>query len=204
MRSVGKQSFCILAALLLSVGLYGCGSDVGPPGSDGLEKVGASVTVSIEPTYLDEFTLDVDAIQDQCVSPEGKPEGPEPFTRHGADAVFTVNYLTADPGPLTIDEYEIEFYNSTPGTPPIQHVHTFQTINLTAEGEFRIPVVFIDLDRKNDYGDDMLSGMYPQGTERDHPRYDAQYAFRGQNQYGDDFTLRANVQFYIGWYDYCP
>jgi len=226
-----KIGASIGAAALILVGMAGCGSEVGSPGTDNLEKIGMNIATRVAPTYLDEENvIDVDISMDICDQTD-QDITVEDFTRHGANAEFNVKWLSPDPGPVTIDRYTVDFTNLVPGTPPIASYERFESFSLTAPGEVSFPVDFIDLDRKlqllNDYLDVDSRGnaIYPEangiagcnvGTSagenlyylvclqsNDYPAYAAKYRFYGKNMYGEDFKLEATVNFFVGNYNNC-
>src|SRR6266849_5753642 len=70
----GRQSLVVLGLLGMTLGVLGCSGDIGGSGQcGGSNDSDACVRiVTVEPTYLDQTTSSVDAVQDTC--PSGTPE----------------------------------------------------------------------------------------------------------------------------------
>lgn len=211
-----KKGYVLLFLLYIaamSIILSGCGSGAGAPGSKGTEDTGVILEGQIVGLYLDLNTDDVDAFQADC-DPDPATVEPEEFTAHQAEVTFTASLInqnpTIKPGTLYIDKYTVEYKrsNDSLGAPPIEKDTRFQSItivpplsgpNMTIT-ETR--VMLVDLPRKDQYYDDVVSGRYSY-----HPayinNYTAIYTFYGKNDYGENFTLKAQMDFQIGAYDYC-
>lgn len=202
----------ILYIAAMSVILSGCGSGAGAPGSKGIEDTGVQVSAVVSGLYLGEDTYSVDVFQDICE--EGPPPVYENFTDHQAEVTFFASLInpnpTIQPGILYIDKYTIEYRrsNDSLGAPPIEQDTRFETLIITppqsgtGTTSSTWTIKLIDLVRKEKYGDDVLSGRYDYHLAYIN-NYTAIYTFYGQNEYGEDFSVKTQVDFQIGWFDYC-
>ena len=206
-------SACVL---VFAAFLWGCGggsSGPGSPGSDGSEKTGVKLDASITPMYLGGNTYSVDVFQDICE--EGPPPEYEEFTDHNAQLMINARLVNPDStfqaGTLYIEKYTVKYKrsNDSLGAPPILTDTRFTSIVITpptagSEGAIttETTVIFVDLLRKEQYGDNVLTGQYYSGLAYIN-NYTAIYTFEGQNEFGDDFSFQAQVDFQIGWFDYC-
>jgi hypothetical protein len=200
-----------ICCLLAAVFLLGCGGGAGSPGSKGTEDTGVVIEATIIPSYLNANTYSVDTFRDIC--DPGPPPEPEAFTDHNATAVITARLLnpngTASVGVLYIEKYTVEFRRSSDsiGAPPIQGDTRFKTIVIlppTGGGvsEVQDTVILVDLIRKEQYRSNVTSGQYNSGMAYIN-NYTAIYTFEGKNEYGKNFTFKAQTDFQIGWFDYC-
>ena len=201
-----------VCCLLLTVFLWGCGSGPGSPGSTGSEDTGIIVDAQVTGLYNGVETNSVDAFRE--VRDPGPPPTFEIFTDHQATATFTARLVNPDTtfqvGNLYIDKYTVEFRRSTDsvGAPPIESDKRFQTITITAPvgaGTTTVTVsglILVDLIRKDQYANDMLSGRYSSGLSYIN-NYTAIYTFYGKNDFGKEFTIKAEMNFAIGDFDYC-
>ena len=197
---------------LLAVFLWGCGSGPGSPGSTGSEDTGINVSAQVAGLYLSTATSSVDAFQDLCDA--GPPEVYETITDHQATVTFTATLLnpntTFDVGNLYIEKYTIKFKRSTDsiGAPPIESDTRFVTIPITAPSGLGTTTVtatieLVDLVRKLQYADDMLSGTYNAAGPAYINNYTAIFTFYGKNDFGKEFTVKAQMNFQIGDFDNC-
>ena len=199
--------------LLLPLMFMGCGSGSGSPGSKGTEDTGVIVDAIIVPVYLGANTNSVDVIQSVC--DPGPPPEFEPFTTHSAAVTFTARLINPDPtiqpGTLYVEKYTIKYFrnNDSIGAPPIETYEGFETITITPplEGEGAITevtttLVFVDLVRKDQYAEDILSGQYDSSLALIN-NYTAFYTFQGKNEYGEKFKFEAQVGFEIGSFLNC-
>ncbi len=216
-----KKSYFLLFifyCLLFTVFLWGCGGgNPGSPGSQGCEDVGLKCDATITPTYLGKDTYSVDVFQQICdpgdPGPPPKPPKYEEFTDHGATITVNVTLLnpntTFPAGTLYIEKYTVEFRRSTDsiGAPPIQSDTRYKTIVITPPtgtgvSTVKFSGILVDLIRKDKYNDDVLSGQYSYGLAYIN-NYTATYTFEGQSQYGDRFTIKAQTDFQIGYFNNC-
>ena len=209
-----KKNRCFLFAvccLLSTVFLWGCGGGSGSPGSKGTEDTGVEVDATITPLYLNENTYSVDVFQDIC--DPGPPPEVEDFTDHSATLSMTARLInpnaTFQAGTLYVEKYTVEFRRSADslGAPPIQTDTRYKTIVIPApagSGTTTVEdtVILVDLIRKDQYADDITSGRYNSGMAYLN-NYTALYTFVGKNEYGEDFTFKAQTDFQIGWFSYC-
>jgi len=206
-----RTAYILIGAwcLLLPLMFMGCGgSGSGSPGSKGTEDTGVIVDAIIIPTYLGGNTNSVDAFRGIC------DEDPEPFTTHSALVEFTARLInpapTIQPGNLYIEKYTIRYYRNSDsiGAPPIETDTRFKTIVITPplEGTGTTAVsdtiFFVDLVRKDQYAEDMLSGQYDSSMAYIN-NYTAIITFQGKNEYGEDFKIEAQTDFEIGNFDNC-
>jgi hypothetical protein len=63
-------------------------------------------------------------------------------------------------------------------------------------------LTLVDLVRKLQYQDDVLSGRYSSAPAYIN-NYTAVYTFYGKNDFGENFTIKATMNFQIGDFDYC-
>ena len=199
--------YCLLSAVFL----WGCGGGSGSPGSKGTEDTGVEVDAIVTPLYLNENTYSVDIVQDIC--DPGPPPEIEDFTDHNATLSLTARLInpntTFQAGNLYIEKYTVEFRRSADslGAPPIQTDTRYKTIVIAAPAGSGITtvddtVILVDLIRKDQYLSDVTSGQYNSGMAYLN-NYTAVYTFEGKNEYGEKFTLKAQTDFQIGWFDYC-
>jgi hypothetical protein len=176
----------------------------------GTEDTGVVIDASVVGLYLGESTNSVDAFFDIC--DVGPPEVPEVFTDHQAEVTFTASLInpnpTIKPGTLYIDKYTVEYKrsNDSLGAPPIEMDTRYDTIIIapplsgTGATSITTTVTLIDLVRKEKYYDDILSGRYNYHSAYIN-NYTAIYTFYGKNEYGENFTIKTQMNFQIGWFD---
>ena len=208
-----KNKFLVFAVycLLSAVFLCGCGGGAGSPGSEGTEDTGVEVDATITPVYLGANTYSVDAFQVVC--DEGPPPVVEDFTDHNATLSMTARLInpstTFQAGTLYVEKYKVEFRRSSDsiGAPPIQSDTRYKTIVIAAPTGTGVTtvedtVILVDLIRKDQYKADVTSGQY-NSTSASLNNYTAIYTFEGKNEYGKDFTFKAQTDFQIGSFNYC-
>jgi hypothetical protein len=175
----------------------------------------ASITclnvTGIVPTYLDEDTSNVDALQDQCRDPmTGAITGIEPFTDHNA-LVTLVNkqFPTTQPTDRAFDigitGYSVTYTLNQPcptgavGCPPLTTLISGESIFVAAGETVTVTLPFVPISRKTQYvqaGGDL--GNAP-------PSYTATYTFTAQAiGVNDTFTVRGSAQFTIADFNNCP
>jgi hypothetical protein len=215
-----KRSFFLLSfiVILSSVFLYGCGGGgPGSPGSDGSEKTGVILDATLAPTYLGANTNSVDAFQNPDCDGDPTTNDPESFTDHSATLTVNARLLnpnaTFQPGNLHIEKYTIKYFRSSDSitAPPIETDVRFVSIPITPPTAPSTPsastlvtatVSFADLVRKDNYSDDMLSGIYSSSLAFIN-NYTAVYKFEGKNDFGEKFSFEVQADFQIGNFDYC-
>ena len=199
--------YCLLFTLLL----WGCGDGPGSPASKGSEDTGVMLEATIIPTYNGTDTYSVDAFQQVCT--EGPPPVYEVITDHAAKVTISSRLLnptsTFQPGTLYIEKYTVEFRRSTDsiGAPPIESDTRYKSIIITppsgaGTNTLEDTLILVDLTRKDKYATDMLSGMYTSGSAYLN-NYTAIYTFEGKNQFGKEFSFKAQVDFQIGNFNNC-
>lgn len=199
--------YCLLLVIIAS----GCGGGPGSPGSSGSENTGIKVDASVQGLYQGDPTYSVDAFQDICDL--GPPPVYEVFTDHNATVTFTARLInpgsTFQAGKLYIEKYTVEFRRSSDsiGAPPIESDTRYKTIEIPAptggsEVTVTTDIILIDLLRKAQYAEDMFSPMYSSGPAYLN-NYTAIFTFYGQNEFGENFKVKAQMDFQIGNFDNC-
>jgi hypothetical protein len=206
-----KRNYILLFAgyfSLLAILLAGCGGGgPGSPGSSGSENTG----VALSATVVGAATNSVDAFQDIC--DPGPPPVYEVFTDHQATVTFTARLLNPDTtfqvGKLYVEKYTVELRRSSDsiGAPPIESDTRYQTIEIPAPlgaGEVTVTtdIILVDLIRKLQYASDMLSGRY-NALSAYLNNYTAIFTFEGQNEYGENFKVKTQMNFQIGNFNNC-
>jgi len=210
-----KQRYYILLFIFLFfLSQASCGKQPGQPGSAG--DTGLILSATLTPHYNGTDTYSVDVHQEVC--DPGPPPVLEIFTDHNAVATFTATLerpdLTVLPGTLYIQQYTIDFYRSSDsvGAPPIASDRRFMTIVIpppavgsTTPTTVTATLVLVDLTRKLQYYNDMLTGQFTSALNNTDliNNYTAVYTFYGQNDFGDSFSIQATTNFQIGLFDYC-
>jgi hypothetical protein len=210
-----KRNYFLLFSgycLLLAIILVGCGGGgPGSPGSSGSENTGVMVDASVVGSYNGVATNSVDAFPDQCGTPPATT--PEFFADHQATVTFTARLLNPDAtfqaGKLYIEKYTVELRRSTDslGAPPIESDTRYNTIEIPApigasEVTVTTNIILVDLLRKDQYAVDMLSGRYSSGQAYLN-NYTAIFTFYGQNQFGENFKIKTQMDFQIGNFNNC-
>ena len=210
-----KKNYYVLIAgycLLLAILLVGCGGGgPGSPGSSGSENTGIKVDASVQGLYQGEATYSVDVVQVICEA--GPPPVYEVFTDHQSAVTFTARLINPDStfqaGKLYIEKYTVEFRRSTDsiGAPPIESDTRYKTIEIPppvggAALTVETDIILVDLIRKDQYLEDMLSGRYSSSLAYIN-NYTAIFTFYGQNEFGENFKIKAQMDFQIGNFDYC-
>jgi len=207
-----KRNYILLFAgycLLLVIITSGCGGGgPGSPGSSGSENTGIKVDASVEGLYLNDITYSVDAFQAIC-----EDGSDELFTDHQATVTFTARLInpgsTFQAGKLYIEKYTVEFRRSSDsiGAPPIESDTRFKTIEIPAPigaGEVIVEtdILLVDIIRKAQYSEDMLSGRYSPMPYYIN-NYTAIFTFKGQNEFGESFKVKTQMDFQIGNFNHC-
>jgi hypothetical protein len=200
-----------VCCLLLAVFLWGCGNGPGSPGSSGSEDTGVIVDAIVVPQYNGVTTSSVDAFQDECGTPPNTT--PEFYADHQVIVTFTARLVnpntTFEIADLHIEKYTIEFRRSTDsiGAPPIESDTRFRSITITAPVGAGTTVVtdtlsFVDLIRKIQYANDMLSGRYGSNPVVVN-NYTAILTFEGKNDFGKEFKIKTQTDFQISDFNNC-
>ena len=210
-----KRNYFLLFAgyfSLLAILLAGCGGGgPGSPGSSGSEDTGIMVDASVAGSYNGAATNSVDAFPDQCGTPPNTTD--EFFADHQATVTFTARLLNPgsdfQAGKLYIEKYTVEFRRSSDsiGAPPIESDTRYQTIEIPAPigaGEVTVTtdIILVDLIRKTQYREDMLSGRYSPMPYYIN-NYTAIFTFKGQNEFGESFKVKTQMDFQIGSFNHC-
>jgi hypothetical protein len=203
---------CLFLIMVFSLLQVSCGSQAGAPGSEG--DTGIKINAVVTPSYNASSSYSVDVFQDLC--DPGPPPVFEVFTDHSAVVDITATpvnpLLDIQPGDLYVEEYTVDFYRSSDsvGAPPILSDRRFMSFTIPAPapgGEVTVSatVILIDLPRKEQYANDMLSGQYTSALSGIAfiNNYTAVYTFYGKNEFGTHFSFTATTNFQIGSFDYC-
>ena len=200
--------FPILGVLLSLVFiLAGCGG--GTTGS-GEAYSGSVLTVEyISGYYNDDYTDEVDVWRDPDCNDDGKTDDPEFYSNHDAAIKISNKSRPNEPGTATdivIEKYTIEYRISetdAPGAPVLSSRTVYQTLYLPADEEPEEQYIdLVDLDTKSEFRTQWEQGSHD--PFQDLPvRYQVFYTFYGQNVFGKDVTITANINITIGDYDYC-
>jgi hypothetical protein len=208
-QQVLKSLFLVVLLLASCSSPSDDGAGGGCGGSD------ASITclnvTSIVPTYLDEDTSNVDALQDQCRDPvTGEITGIEPFTDHNADVTlvnkqFPTSTSTDRAFDIGITGYSVTYTLNQPcptgavGCPPLTTLTSGDSIFIAAGETVTVTLPFVPISRKTQYvqaGGDL--GNAP-------PSYTATYTFTAHTiDANDTFTVQGSAQFTIADFDNCP
>ena len=172
---------------------------------------GVMVDVTISPIYLGLFTYSVDAFRDIC--DEGPPEVWEFFGTHYSAITFNARLINPStelhPSSLNIEKYTIKYYPTTDsiGAPPIETDTRFFALEITPPTGTNVTTVsttgvFLDLNRKIQYANDIASGSYSSASFGLN-NYKAVYRFEGKNVFGDRFCFEGEAHFEIANFDNC-
>ncbi|RKY00082.1 MAG: hypothetical protein DRP55_06285, partial [Spirochaetes bacterium] len=110
---------------------------------------------------------------------------------------------------IVIEKYTIEYRISetdAPGAPVLSSRTVYKTIYLPVLEEGEDPeehyIDLVDLDTKSEFRTQWEQGSHD--PFQDLPvRYQVFYTFYGQNVFGKDVTITANINITIANYDYC-
>jgi hypothetical protein len=205
--------FGLFLILMCALFQASCGSQPGAPGSEG--DTGVKLDAMVTPFYNGGNAYSVDVAQEIC--DPGPPPVFEVFTDHAVVLDITATLerpdLNIQPGNLYVEEYTIDFYRSSDsvGAPPILSDRRFASLVIpvpTAGGgsvSVTTTLVLVDLPRKDQYYNDMLSGQYSSALSglAFINNYTAVYTFYGKNEFGTHFKFTATTNFQIGDFDYC-
>ena len=175
----------------------------------------ASITclnvTNIVPTYLDEATTNVDALQDQCRDPvTGAITGIEPFEDHNAlvtleNKQFPTTQPTDRAFDIGITGYSVTYTLNQPcptgavGCPPLTTLTSGESIFIAAGETVTVTLPFVPISRKTEY-------VQAGGNLRNAPpSYTATYTFTAQTiGVNDTFTVQGSAQFTIADFNNCP
>jgi hypothetical protein len=206
----------VLKGLFLVVLLLAsCSSPSDDGAGGGCGGSDASITclnvTSIVPTYLDEDTSNVDALQDQCRDPvTGEITGIEPFTDHNADVTlvnkqFPTSTSTDRAFDIGITGYSVTYTLNQPcptgavGCPPLTSITSGASIVIPAGQTVTVTLPFVRLSTKNEY---VLAGGELRNAA---PSYTATYTFTAETIGAiDTFTVQGSAQFTITDFNNCP
>ena len=175
----------------------------------------ASITclnvTSIVPTYLDEDTSNVDALQDQCRDPvTGAITGIEPFTDHNAlvtlvNQQFPTTTATDRAFDIGIIGYSVTYRLNQPcpaaarGCPALTTLTSPESIVIPVGQTVTVTLPFVPLSTKNEYVQE--GGKLGIAA----PSYSATYTFTAHTiGVNDTFTVQGSAQFTITDFNNCP
>jgi hypothetical protein len=206
----------VLKGLFLVVLLLAsCSSPSDDGAGGGCGGSDASITclnvTSIVPTYLDEDTSNVDALQDQCRNPvTGEITGIEPFTDHNADVTlvnkqFPTSTSTDRAFDIGITGYSVTYTLNQPcptgavRCPPLTTLISGDSIFVAAGQTVTVTLPFVPISRKTEY-------VQAGGELRNAPpSYTATYTFSAHTIGANDtFTVQGSGQFTIADFNNCP
>ena len=196
--------------------LLGCG-DFDAPGSD---KSGSLFNIeSIDPTYFDESTRQVDVVRSICSTGDEEPD-PEPYTDHLADVTLSNrplnNSIQQTASTIYVDSYQLRYVPVTQGSPPLPSSNVIQIAEFvglepctpysSCEGETISQIEFVPVEEKNVLYDYLYG---PGGTcelatgQGCQLQYNIYYTFFGENDYGYEVSASGGTFFYVSNYDNC-
>jgi hypothetical protein len=208
----------VLKGLFLVVLLLAsCSSPSDDGAGGGCGGSDASITclnvTGIVPTYLDEDTSNVDALQDQCRDPvTGEITGIEPFTDHNADVTlvnkqFPTSTSTDRAFDIGITGYSVTYTLNQPcpaapsQCPPLTGFTTGETIVIPAGSDVTVTLPFVPLSVK----DQFVNAVGANRVRAAVPSYTVTYTFTAHTIGANDtFTVQGNAQFTITDFDNCP
>ena len=208
-QQVLKGLFLVVLILASCSGPDDDGAGGGCGGSD------ASITclnvTNIVPTYLDEATTNVDALQDVCTrDPVTGAVTLEPFGDHNAlvtlvNKQFPTSTATDRAFDIGITEYSVTYTLNQPcptgavGCPPLTTLITGASIVVAAGQTVTVTLPFVPISRKTQYvqaGGDLRNAP---------PSYTATYNFTAHTIGANDtFTVQGSAQFTIADFNNCP
>lgn len=196
-----KRYFFLLTAYCLLLVLAGCGGGgPGSPGSSGSEDTGIrinSVTITTD-------SPDLDANIHLC-PPDFTEAEPGLFRD---DATITINASRLnpnsdfDPFPSSVEECTITYLksNDDPSSPTIEAWTVFPNCTIN-EGSNSCLVNLIDIQRKVDFFDDVVSGRNT--PDKIPTRYAAKYDCIMKNNLGKKQSFQIELEIFLADFDLC-
>jgi hypothetical protein len=181
--------------------LGGCGGKGGAPGSSGSSTTGVLIqSVSV---FKDEGPdLDVFACAACC---DGEPE--PGLIREDATLLIGATALnpnvTFDPFPASLEECTITYKKSDddPSSPIIDSWRIFPNCTLIDQEENACGVNLLDIQRKNDFWNDIVSGL---NIPRNMPtRYIAVFNCTYKNIFAETGRLQVEYEIFLADFDLC-
>ena len=203
-RLAGRQGLVVLGLLGMALGVLGCdGGSVGGSGQcGGANDSDACVRiVTIEPTYLDQTTSNVDVVQGTC--PSGAPES---FADHNATVTLSNLPLpgvgpTADTS-VTLQDFSVRYsLNACPAGATCPALDTLtvapgQTVTIPPISSVTVTLPFVSLAKKSEY-------VSKGGSLLAYPSYTATYTITGTDSFHNSVSVQGSAQFTIGDFDNC-
>jgi len=200
----GRQSLVVLGLLGMTLGVLGCdGGSVGGSGQcGGSNDSDACVrVVTVEPTYLDQTTSNVDVVQVTCPN-----NTPEPFTDHAAAVTLSNSPLpgvgpTADTS-VTLQDFSVRYsLNACPAGATCPALDTLtvapgQTVTISPNSSVTVTLPFVSLAKKFEY-------VSKAGSLLAYPSYTATYTITGTDSFHNSVSAQGSAQFTIGAFDHC-
>lgn len=194
-----------LAGVGLAAVLYACGEVGGAGQCNGVDVLGACMTIqSIAPQDgSGESTNDVDAFQNPDCDGDATTSDSEPFTSHTAVVTLTMDLMpnvTSPPAPefVTIEGYSVTYTPSPTNTvsaPPLTGQTFGETIKIGAGETVEAELEMVPLQIKDEY---VAAGGAFEGAI-----YRAVYTFQGKSQFNEEFAIGGNTTFTIGAFNNC-
>ena len=210
----GHLGLVALGLLGITLGLLGCDSgSIGGSGQcGGASDANACVQIdTIQPVYLGQTTLNVDALRDICTpATSTAPAVLEPFTDHNATITIT-NAPLPGVGPgvgptaettVTLQDFSIRYtLNACPAGATCPALDTLaaapvSTVTIPARGSVTITLPFVSLATKSEYVSKGGSLLVP-------PSYSATYTITGTDLFHNSVSVRGSAPFTIGDFDHC-
>ncbi|MBI5073618.1 MAG: hypothetical protein HZB62_00365 [Nitrospirae bacterium] len=192
--------------VLLTLPLFSCGGgDIGAPGSTGTQETGIvieSVSIQGVPTESD-GTPDIDANVHLCS--DGKPEAG--LFRVTADISILAKRLNESgvagpPFPASVEQCTVTYLRAVedPSAPIIPSLTFFPNCIFTEATETTCNVPLIDIQRKNDFWNALVSGKNVPSERPTH--YVAKYNCIYKNEFGTG-TFPVEYDFWIDDFENC-
>ena len=199
-----RQGLVVLGLLGMTLGMLGCdgGSVGGSSQCGGSNDSDACVrVVTVEPTYLDQTSSNVDVVQVTC--PDNTPE---PFTDHAATVTLS-NAPLPGVGPsadtsVTLRDFSVRYsLNACPpgATCPALDTLTVapgQTVTIPPNSSATVTLPLVSLAKKFEY-------VSNAGSLSAYPSYTATYTITGTDSFHNSVSAQGSAQFTIGAFDNC-
>ena len=197
--------------------LLGCGDFE----ADGSDKSGSVFSIEeVDPTYFDESTRQVDVVRSVCSTGDEGDVDPEPYTDHLADVTLSNrplnNSVEQTASTIYVSSYQLRYEGVTQGSPPLPSsdvIRMKDTVGLEpctpgadCQGETVSQIDFVSVDQKtvlHDYLYGVNGTCNPVTGEGCQLKYNIQYIFFGENDYGYDVEAKGGTFFYVSNYDNC-
>lgn len=201
-------SLCSICCLLFAFFMSSCGNGPGSPGSSGSENTGINIqSVSIQPNSTDgDSGPDIDTNIHTC--PDGTSE-PGLFRVSATMAIAseklnpTSDPTGFDPFPASVEECTIVYKQPADelGAPVIEAWTVYPNCTII-EGDNSCVVNLIDIQRKVDYWDNVISVI--NDPQKYPTRYVASYDCKYVNNVGESGHFKVELEIFLADFDNCP